>query len=91
MNLPEKKYEVRKVKLLSKAPPNSTSIRDFQNFLTYSGLLDIGFVGSPFTWAKNSSGISYVAATLDRALINSTSIDAFQDPHLSHLPRQASW
>lgn len=48
----------------------SRLIPDFQNLILSSGLQDMGFTGSIFTWSNNSRASSYVAARLDRALCN---------------------
>lgn len=46
----------------------SRFVRDFQQMLLSSGLQDMGFSGSKFTWSNNRRDIAYVAARLGRAL-----------------------
>ncbi|KAL4181119.1 hypothetical protein AMTRI_Chr12g235630 [Amborella trichopoda] len=50
-------------------PPNPTAVAEFQVMLLDTGLLDIGFRGSNYTWTNNRQGSKYVAARLDRALL----------------------
>lgn len=71
----------------SLAPFQPTFSNDFHNFLTATGLVDIG-TGNSFTWANNSQGRRYVSARLDRMVPNQAWLDAFNDPILGHLPRQ---
>lgn len=50
--------------------PDTRSISDFQLAVTSSGLTDIGFVGSSFTWSNNQQGASAICARLDRCFAN---------------------
>lgn len=69
---------------------NSTSSSDFHRFLSTSGLMDIGYQGTSFTWSNNSQGRRVVSARLDMMLLNQAWLDAFRDPTLSHLTRHTS-
>lgn len=52
-----------------------SSLKDFQLAVLQAGLKDIQYSGSRFTWSNNRQRLSYVAARLDRVLVNSHSID----------------
>lgn len=42
----------------------------FSNWIHKNGLVDVGFSGSPFTWARNTSHGGRVSKRLDSALCN---------------------
>lgn len=65
-------------------------VKEFQDFLTSSGLIDLGFSGSRFTWCNNQQGQTRVWERLDRACATAGWIQTFPDHHVSHLPRIAS-
>ncbi|XP_038978394.1 uncharacterized protein LOC120108761 [Phoenix dactylifera] len=65
-------------------------VKEFQDFLTLSGLIDMGFSGSKFTWCNNQQGQARVWERLDRACATAGWIQSFPDHHVSHLPRIAS-
>jgi hypothetical protein len=43
---------------------------DFQQTMDYCQLMDLGFVGAPFTWCNNRESDDYVKERLDRATAN---------------------
>ncbi|KAH7843067.1 hypothetical protein Vadar_012290 [Vaccinium darrowii] len=47
-------------------------LRGFRDFISDSQLIDMGYVGYPFTWNNKRQGRSIVRERLDRALINSS-------------------
>ncbi|KAH7862470.1 hypothetical protein Vadar_005220 [Vaccinium darrowii] len=54
--------------------PNKSSweLRDFRDFISESQLIDMGYIGYPFTWNNKRHGGCNVRERLDRALINSS-------------------
>ncbi|KAH7853402.1 hypothetical protein Vadar_001983 [Vaccinium darrowii] len=58
---------------------------DFRNFVWDNGLIDIGYVGYPFTWNNRRSGRENVRERLDRALVNSRWRVEFDSGFLRHL------
>lgn len=40
----------------------------FAHVLEYCNLLDLGYMGSPFTWHRSSQGLKRMAKRLDRVL-----------------------
>lgn len=57
----------------------------FRDVLTNCGLMDIGFVGVPFTYGNGRDGNANVKVRLDRAVTNSDWRDMFSDATLHHL------
>ncbi|XP_039130843.1 uncharacterized protein LOC120267217 [Dioscorea cayenensis subsp. rotundata] len=64
--------------------------RLFSNFVNSANLLDLGFVGSRFTWCNNQVGLSCRWARLDRFLANHDWIASFSSLENLHLPRSCS-
>lgn len=56
-----------------------------QGVISDSGLIDIGFNGSPFIWNNGRSGAANIQARLDRGFINGSWRLLFRDATLSHL------
>lgn len=75
---------------ISTRPPASISVKDFNDMVMSTGLRDLGYRGNSFTWANNRNGQAYVAARLDRAFSNTSWLDNFSDPSVTHLPRLCS-
>lgn len=73
----------------SRTSNHAASSRDFQDFLSSTGLIDIGFKGGNFTLANNNYGSRFATARLDRVLLNKPWLDVFPDPTLTHLTRHA--
>ncbi|XXG46055.1 hypothetical protein AAC387_Pa02g0988 [Persea americana] len=73
---------------LRQAPPSS--LKGFQSVVFQVGLFDIRFSGSKFTWSNNRKGLSYVAARLDRVLVNTLQLATFPYPTTHHLLRLSS-
>lgn len=46
-------------------------MRRFSEVVDLNGLIDVGFVGSLFTWSNNHRGDSFTKEWLDKVLINS--------------------
>lgn len=54
------------------------------------GLIDMGYVGTPFTWMNMRSGLANIQERLDRAMCNQEWQDLFSDTVVKHLPRVKS-
>lgn len=72
---------------LSTRPPSAYSVKDFNDMVLATGLIDLGFKGNFFTWANNRNGLAYAATRLDKAFSNSAWRNNFIDPVVKHLPR----
>lgn len=51
-------------------PVASSSNGGFQNMIDFNGLLDLEFIGSPFTWSNRRIGNANIRERLDRAFAN---------------------
>ncbi|PKU61395.1 integrator complex subunit 11 [Dendrobium catenatum] len=60
------------------------------DFMAANDLIDPGFSGPAFTWTNNKDAGSRISSRLDRFLISSSILDAFQELRVSHLTRIAS-
>ncbi|KAH7842530.1 hypothetical protein Vadar_006447 [Vaccinium darrowii] len=58
---------------------------DFRNFVADSGLIDIGYVGYPYTWNNKRGGRANVRERLDRVLVNPRWQVDFESGFLKHL------
>ncbi|KAL0457103.1 UNVERIFIED_CONTAM: hypothetical protein Slati_1049500 [Sesamum latifolium] len=65
--------------------PSNHSIEEFNEAIFDSGLLDVGFEGSQYTWTDHR-----LWQRLDRVLFASEWIDAFPHTSVHHLPRSSS-
>ncbi|XP_012842530.1 PREDICTED: uncharacterized protein LOC105962752 [Erythranthe guttata] len=65
-------------------------MHDFQDFVMQAELLDAGFIGNPFTWSNNRSGLNRIWKRLDRVLINSDFQLLFPSLQVLHLERTMS-
>lgn len=70
------------------APVDMTKCRKFVECVNAIGLMDLGFTGNSFTWAKG--GTSPLQERLDRAICNSEWRLAYPRASVNHLPRIAS-
>lgn len=59
----------------------------FSDFIASNNLLNIDYVGPPFTWCNNQSGLARRWARLDRCLANSIWLNSFETCLVKHLPR----
>ncbi|XP_038981158.1 uncharacterized protein LOC120110407 [Phoenix dactylifera] len=64
--------------------------REFRDFVSRTGLVDLGFSGPHFTWCNNQLGSARVWERLDRAFASPDWILRFPTCRVSHLPRIAS-
>lgn len=67
-----------------------STLRDFHATMLQAGLSEVPFSGNKFTWSKNRQWLSYVAARLDRTLVNPHWLVYYPDTLLHHLPRISS-
>ncbi|XP_020674840.1 uncharacterized protein LOC110094046 [Dendrobium catenatum] len=63
---------------------------DMADFMTANDLIDPGFVGPAFTWTNNKDAGSKIFSRLDRFLVRSNIMDAFQGLRVRHLSRLIS-
>ncbi|MQM19246.1 hypothetical protein Taro_052247 [Colocasia esculenta] len=67
-----------------------SSMHDFNDFIMAVGMVDAGYIGSPFTWSNNHTGSASMKARLDRAMFNSSWQDNMPDISVRHLLRGVS-
>ncbi|KAK8613147.1 hypothetical protein V6N13_100920 [Hibiscus sabdariffa] len=59
--------------------------RQFQNFIFYSGLVDLPFTGPLFTWSRGN-----LHQRLDRCMVNDSWLNNFADTNVVHLDQLCS-
>lgn len=57
-----------------------------QQVVDTNGLIDLGFIGHPFTWSNKRVGAANIQERLDRALVNDRWKVLFLDATVLHLP-----
>jgi hypothetical protein len=62
----------------------------FRNFIDHLGLVDLGFVGNPFTWCNNKQGLATIKERLDRGLASLDWIHLHPNFSLIHIPASFS-
>lgn len=62
----------------------------FNDFVCFSNLIDLGFLGSAFTWCNGQSGCSRRWARLDRFMANVEWLEFFDSYSVKHLQRISS-
>ncbi|KAK9669065.1 hypothetical protein RND81_13G106800 [Saponaria officinalis] len=63
---------------------------DFRSPINDCGLLDLGYVGDPFTWWNKQSEPNNIYERLDRALVNPDWVDLHPTLMLHHLAMESS-
>lgn len=63
---------------------------EFQDFIFSNSLIDLGFLGSPYTWCNNRFGTARIYKRLNRGLINPCWQNLNLQTSISHLARVAS-
>ncbi|KAL8162108.1 hypothetical protein V2J09_013597 [Rumex salicifolius] len=63
----------------------------FGDWIHRNNLIDLGFQGSPFTWARGSEAIGVIQKRLDRVLVNSAGRLCWPEVVIHHLPRFFQW
>ncbi|XP_059450878.1 uncharacterized protein LOC132181647 [Corylus avellana] len=71
-------------------PVASSSHCPFRNFIDQHGMVDLGFVGNPFTWCNNRTGFATIKERLDRGLASLEWVHLHPDFSLIHLPASIS-
>ncbi|XP_059430102.1 uncharacterized protein LOC132163748 [Corylus avellana] len=71
-------------------PVASSSHCPFRNFIDQHGMVDLGFVGNPFTWCNNRKGFATIKERLDRGLASLEWVHLHPDFSLIHLPASIS-
>ncbi|XP_038972705.1 uncharacterized protein LOC120104884 [Phoenix dactylifera] len=64
--------------------------REFHDFVSRTGLVDLGYSGPQFTWCNNQLGSARVRERLDRAFASPDWFLLFPTCRVTHLPRIAS-
>ncbi|GLT54477.1 hypothetical protein SLA2020_276710 [Shorea laevis] len=64
----------------------TTSSDPFFNFVHSNGLVDLGFVGNPYTWSNKRQGLANIKERLDRSFANQEWIHLFPEAKVCHLP-----
>ncbi|KAF7150653.1 hypothetical protein RHSIM_Rhsim02G0038900 [Rhododendron simsii] len=60
-------------------------LKDFRSFVEENDLIDIGYVGYPFTWNNKRGGRTNIRMRLDRVIVNSQWRSGFPNGSLLHL------
>ncbi|KAF7116442.1 hypothetical protein RHSIM_Rhsim04G0089300 [Rhododendron simsii] len=60
-------------------------LQDFRNFIDDIDLIDVGYVGYPFTWNNKREGRANIRIRLDRVVVNSRWRTDFSSGSLHHL------
>jgi hypothetical protein len=61
-------FVIDQSKKLGGRPVANSSHCPFRNFIDHLGLVELGFVGNPFTWCNNRQGIATIKERLDKGL-----------------------
>ncbi|PKI47068.1 hypothetical protein CRG98_032544 [Punica granatum] len=64
----------------------SSSRPYLDDFMSFSGCIDLGFSGNPFTWRNKRSGLAHIKQRLDRAIANDEWHLLFPKAGVLHLP-----
>jgi hypothetical protein len=62
----------------------------FRHFINSHGMVDLGFMGNPFTWSNNRAGNCLIKERLDRGFANTDWIKLFPSYSIVHLPSYSS-
>ncbi|XP_019186483.1 PREDICTED: uncharacterized protein LOC109181186 [Ipomoea nil] len=65
---------------------HSSRCADFTDWIFQEGLIDLGFLGTKFTWMRGTNQASFRGARLDRGLCNADWKIMFPDSLIEHLP-----
>lgn len=65
-------------------------MRRFREAMGYCGLMDLGYMGFPYTWSKGMRGVDNIREWLVRTLANVAWRNTYQQVQIKHLPRYKS-
>jgi len=71
-------------------PYASSSTDFFHEFVNSFGMIDLGFIGNPFTWSNHREGHQLIRQRLDRGMASSQWAHLFPSFSILHLPASAS-
>jgi exonuclease III len=71
-------------------PVDCSSHSPFRSFIEHFGMIDVGFVGNPFTWSNNRHGLENIKERLDRGLASPAWVHLHPDFSIIHLPAHNS-
>lgn len=71
---------------LSLSKSNSTRSTNFNKFIDSNFLIDLGFLGNPYTWYNKRNDSSAVFSRLDRAMANQLWVQIYSSAVVNHLP-----
>jgi hypothetical protein len=83
-------YVLNQSKKLGGRPVASSSHCPFKQFIDHFGLVDLGFVGNPFTWSNNRQGAASINERLDRGLASLSWIHIHLEFSFKHIPTSSS-
>jgi hypothetical protein len=83
-------YVLSQSKKLGGRPVASSSHCPFKQFIDHFGLVDLGFVGNPFTWSNNRQGAASIKERLDRGLASLSWIYIHLEFSFKHIPTSSS-
>nr|POF00550.1 putative ribonuclease h protein [Quercus suber] len=66
------------------------STRSFSNFVHGTGAIDLGFIGSRFTWSNKREGLANIKERLDKAVCNQEWLCLFPKAGVKHLVAPSS-
>jgi hypothetical protein len=71
-------------------PFDCFSFNPLNDFMDAFGMVDLGFLGNPFTWSNHRQGFDLIKEQLDRSIVNSQWIHFFPSYSITHLPAHNS-
>ena len=77
-------------KLGGRLDPFVANSKEFKDFVSNTQLLDLGFVGTKFTWSNNRMGMDRILEHLDRGLGNYIWVQSFGSHVSKHLAQIVS-
>jgi hypothetical protein len=83
-------YVLDQSEKLGGRPVASSSHCPFKLFIDHFGLVDLGFVGNPYTWCNNRQGAATIKERLDRGLASISWIHLHTEFFLKHIPATSS-
>jgi hypothetical protein len=76
---------------LGGCPVASSSNFPFRYLIDHHGLVDLGFVGNPYTWSNNRQGLAVIKERLDRSLASLDWVYIHPEFSLIHLSASISY